>query len=250
MKKTLSLLLMSILVLLFASNVQATPFVGLSSGIFQNPTGPSGMVTDGVGTNSFSWGDGSSPSKLSFAGNPFSVNTDDIFSFGTLYYVNGAIADGTQADTVDLNVAINFSSPSGIIENFIYNLGLINTPNTGDPMANADIVNLPNSVPDTFFTVDGIDYTLEFMGFGETSGWGFITTAENFHVQERLTASYQFSMAKISLNSNREVGGFASAKMFGRITPVEPVPESATMLLLGIGLVGLAGFGRKKCFKK
>lgn len=47
-----------------------------------------------------------------------------------------------------------------------------------------------------------------------------------------------------------EVGGqageFVDASVYVSDEPIEPVPEPATMLLLGSGLIGLAGFGRKK----
>jgi hypothetical protein len=45
-------------------------------------------------------------------------------------------------------------------------------------------------------------------------------------------------------------GGMFDLKVEGFTTPTNAVPEPATMLLLGSGLIGLAGYGRKKFLKK
>ena len=169
-------------VLLPAFELKAADVEGNSSGIFINPA-PGSAVVNGVGTGSFSWGigaAGSPPSNLTFAGKTFEGDFDELFSFGTLSFFNGTIFVGTEATSVDLQVSIMLTMPSGVTREINQTLTLINTINTGDPTASADLVLLPTSVPEISFTVDDIDYTMIIKGFGQITGGGGATTIDRF----------------------------------------------------------------------
>jgi hypothetical protein len=59
------------------------------------------------------------------------------------------------------------------------------------------------------------------------------------------------SYSSITFGNTSSADGFGFDDMIvGDLQQVQPVPEPATMLLLGIGLVGIAGAGRKKIFNK
>lgn len=169
-----------------------TSFQGNGSGIFTNH-GPASAVVSGLNTNHFTWGTGSGTpaSSLTYTGASFAITTDHVFSLGTLSYFNGTIVGGTEATSVQLRVNVNLVSPSTISsQEFTYPLGLVNSPNTGDPDADADsvLLALPAFPTQEFVAPDQTVYTLEVVGFGTVSGNGF-STINQFFVREGGTAS-------------------------------------------------------------
>lgn len=220
MKK--SLLFASLLATSLTAN--AAFFEGSTSGVFVNPQGPSGMVTSGVGTNSFSWGDPAtthcwgctSPSSLTFHGLNFAANVDDTFALGVMKFYNGTIWAGTEATSVDFSLTFNFTSPNNFVESFTYDFALDNTPNTGDPNDDADSVKLTSLGPQQFYSYQGTDYYFELLGFNG---------------QEEMVAK-ELKWAKVKL-----VGQFTSV-------PSE-IPLPAAVWLFGSGLMGFMAFRRR-----
>ena len=219
--------------LIACNQATAGMFTGDSSGTFVDPTGSSSLVVTGVGTDHLTWGAGT-PGELQYTGHAFDVDENSPFVFGTLDYFNGTTTSNSAADSVDLSVGLSFTSPSTGAENFIFDLGIINTTNTSDPQASADYVNFDNAVPDASITLNGVAYTLEFLGFGTLNGGGF-TIDNSFRVLENDSASVDL-IGRITLASGTSDDSDAE--------PEVSVPEPESILLLGMGLIALFGTRR------
>jgi len=74
-----------------------------------------------------------------------------------------------------------------------------------------------------------------------TSHGGTLASAEAALLQAAFDGK-----AYLNIHTSYKPGG----EIRGFLTLAQPVPEPSTLLLLGSGLIGLAGYGRKKLFKK
>ena len=171
-------------------------FSGGSDGEFENASGPGNMdieyLNDG---NRFEWGTEYSeggflePNHVTFEGATFQdIEPEQEFLIGTMTYYNGTTLAGTTANTVELSVQLDLTSPQ-IQEELTFELSLESTINKSWQTAdeNADFVRLNNVASGLTAQLNGEQYYLV-LSFGEHSAAGF-TTIDQFHVHENATAT-------------------------------------------------------------
>ena len=217
---------------LIAASAQAFTFSSVGS--WANPVG--GAASDvGISTvgneNQIRWGSpiDSERSGLGYTGNSGNVNFGDTILLGSLRHFNNAIAGGTGISSVDLNLNLSFGLPIPS-QNFSFKLAIDETSNFGNaadcPFSStvpcSDKISWTDTTSTNTFSVGGVDYTLQLLGFSSSPGSAPIN---EFISQE---------------------GGTNQTSLYGKVVRSEAVPEPTTMAGLALAGAGLAAMRRRK----
>ncbi|MEO5915466.1 MAG: choice-of-anchor K domain-containing protein [Luteolibacter sp.] len=197
---------------------------------------PASLSSSGpTGSAAFQWGTPSTTSNYPHSSalwfEPISgtnISPNEYFSVGNLYYRNGTIKSNTGASAVDIALNLHFSNPSGMPDvNATFTSDLVNSPNSSDPIASADIVSLRNwASPLNYTDAQGNRYYLELtFKVDQNTMDGTLSTQDEFRVFE---------------------GDQGRAELLGRFTTspgAMAIPEPSTAIL---GLLGAVALFRRK----
>lgn len=193
-------------------------------------------------------------------------NTASALQFDLIYEFDGVLpsqsygtVDVTADGSGDLDFAINANTstlgPNADIHKFYFNL---TNSFTGLSISDTNAPTTPYTLIGPNPSVAGgagssFDWGVDFGNGGGAAGNGILQNAiftlsaiEDLSVDNLLELSYPNNTPPVNMAVHFQSTNtpFTSETVGG-----SPVPEPTTMLLFGAGLVGLAGFGRKK-FKK
>jgi hypothetical protein len=213
----------------------ATVFAGDSLGTFGTPTVDAAVDANATfsienpnaQTESFLLGepgDGSVPNKLTFIGTTFSTAPEQVFSVGTLSYLNGQTFKGTNVSNVPLGVNLTFLQPVLTQQRFDYSFAFSLTPNR-DRDSSADSLTLSENPTPRPLEIEQAKYSLEILGFSLDNG---ATFTRDLQVSEDQVAN-GILFAQIRLAS-------IAAEPTAPAAPTD-IPEPAVgqaLLLLGI----------------
>lgn len=90
-----------------------------------------------------------------------SIQPNSWFNAGTISLLNGEIFNNTDARSAKLNLNFNLSAPAGQSGTAEVQLDFVNTSNSADRLASADIVRLANPSTNFTMTIEGVTYRLD-----------------------------------------------------------------------------------------
>ena len=195
---------------------------------FDTTDAPSALSPSGTeGSAAFQWGEAARNSDYAHSSalwfQPLTVSNaiaEQSFELGYLSYRNGTIKSRTGATWVDLALTLSFAQPLGLDPvSVVFGSELINTVNTNDAIASADIVSLRNlAAPIQFTDKAGNQYFLELtFKVDQDTMDGTLSSQDQFRVIE---------------------GSQGTATLIGRFTTTPVcIPEPSAALLGGLGIL-------------